>query len=166
MPSTSSATGATAPLSPSRCAIVAASSIAPAATRPPPPPGGPPPAPPARPTVPLRQLVHPGPDPIAQHVVVHVLADGPQVRHPVAADERQRGVADRVDVLQLLAQHSEPDLQPGHPAQVAEGEEASPAQLAAEVEDAGPAQHGVVEVEERSLVVHPSEANCACVRID
>ena len=82
-------------------------------------------------------------------LVVDLLADALISATVWPADERQAPARGSGDVREVLADGDEPGLLPRHRGDVADREEVAPPQPPGQVEDAGAAQHGVVDVEER-----------------
>ena len=92
-----------------------------------------------------------GPDPVGHQLVVDLLAGLHDLGDRPAGDERQRVLADGVDVVgaALVAGDAELGLLPDEPGHVAGGEVLAGGQAAGEPEERGAHHHRVVDVEER-----------------
>ena len=140
-PSTDSATVPSAPVSPSRLAIVAASSYGRRGDQPDLLAGV---------EVHLRQRAGARPDLVGDDLVEDLLADGDEFRGGPALDERQRLAPARGDVVAVLpAGELELGLRVGESGQIAVGEVLAGGQSAREVHQRRALHERVVDVEER-----------------
>jgi len=89
-------------------------------------------------------------DQLVAHLVGEdLLAEVDELGHASALDERQRGLGRRCHVLEVLgAAHDEPRLLAPKGSDLREREELAAGKPHGKVEEAGPLQHGVVDVEE------------------